>query len=240
MYLVYIDDSTERPCNIFSAMAVPHDKWNASFEYLKKWRKHLKDVHGIPMGYEMHATQFLSGRGSNGQLAALSRHKRSQIFHKSFEVVEDMHRLGVRRFHGCNNDDDQFRAFERLLNRINRTMTAWDSYAHLICDEGKETQSVRMVRRMRVHNPIPSMYSSWGTGAVPKNIPLDRIVEDPHFKRSSVSYFIQTVDFLAHGLLRREIPTPKARKRRIHLSFNQLDSVLTKECNKADPHGVIR
>lgn len=240
MYLVYIDDSTERPCNIFSAIAVPHDKWNASFEYLKKWRKHLKNVHGIPMDYELHATQFLSGRGSNGQLSSLSRHTRSQIFHKSFAVVEYMHHFGVRTFHVCNNDDDQFRSFERLLNRINRTMTAWDSYAHLICDEGKETQYVRMVRRMRVHNPIPSRYDAWDSGAATKNIPLDRIIEDPQFKKSSVSYFIQTVDFLAHGLLRREIPTPKARQRRIHLSFNQLNSVLTRECHKADPHGVIR
>ncbi len=64
-----------------------------------------------------------------------------------------MHRWGVRVFNVCNNDDDQYRAFERLLNRINRTMVAWDSFAHLICDEGKERQYIAMVRRMRVHNP---------------------------------------------------------------------------------------
>ncbi|MEQ9567421.1 MAG: DUF3800 domain-containing protein, partial [Pseudomonadales bacterium] len=133
-----------------------------------------------------------------------------------------------------------FRAFERLLNRINRTLLAWDSYAFLICDEGKEQQYTQLVRKMRVHNPIPSNQTFWSDGNVTRNIPIDRILEDPHFKPSHESYLIQTADFLAHGLLRREVPTSAARKRRIHLSFDQLDAVLVPECNRADPKGVIR
>lgn len=240
MYLIYIDDSTERPVNIFSALAIPHERWNDCFDYIKKWRKHLKEVHGIPMDYELHATQFLSGRGSSGVLAGLSRHQRAQIFHKNFKVVEYMDRFGVKLFNVCNADDDQFKSFERLLNRINRTMSSLNSYAHLICDEGKEHQYISMVRRMRVYNPIPSSFGAWNDGASTKNITLDRIIEDPQFKKSHNSYFIQTCDFLAYGLLRREIPTAKARQRRIHRSFDQLDNVLVKACNKNDTHGVIR
>lgn len=240
MYLIYIDDSTDRPTNVFSAIAIPHQSWNDCFDYIKSWRRHLKSVHGIPLDYELHATQFLSGRGSNGALASLSRHQRSQIFHKTFQVVEYMDRFGAKVFNVCNTDDDQFRAFERLLNRINRTMRAWDSYAHLICDEGKEHQYISMVRRMRVYNPIPSNYGEWNDGSATKNIVLDRILEDPQFKKSHNSYFIQTADFLAHGLLRQERPTPKARQRRIHKSFSQLHNVLVRACNRNDPLGIIR
>lgn len=240
MHLIYIDDSTDRPTNVFSALAIPHRQWNTAFEYIKKWRIHLRDVHGIPLGFEIHSTAFLSGRGSDGTLSHLSRHTRSQIFHKHFEVVEFMHRWGVRIFNVCNNDDDQYRAFERLLNRINRTMVAWDSFAHLICDEGKERQYIAMVRRMRVHNPIPSNQGGWPDGGVTKNIPIERIIEDPQFKSSQKSYFIQVADIVAFGLLRREVPTPKARQRRIHKSFEKLDLTLTRECNRQDPFGIIR
>ena len=64
MYFIYIDDSSERPSHIFSAIAVPIDRWNEVFEILKKWRAHLKNIHGISKGYELHANDFLSGRGS--------------------------------------------------------------------------------------------------------------------------------------------------------------------------------
>ena len=151
-----------------------------------------------------------------------------------------MKKWDVRLFNVCNADDDQYRAFERLLNRINRTLVAWDSYAFLICDEGKEQQYTQLVRRMRVHNPIPSNQTFWDDGNFTRNIPIDRILEDPHFKPSHDSYFIQTADFMAHGLLRRERPTKTSRQRRIHVSFDQLDEVLVRECNRADPKGVIR
>lgn len=240
MHFIYIDDSTDRPANVFCGLAIPHRQWNIAFEYIKKWRIHLRDTHGIPLGAEIHSTSFLSGRGSAGTLSHLSRHRRAQIFHKYFEVVEFMSRWDVRVFSVCNTDDDQYRSFERLLNRINRTMLAWDSFAHLICDEGKERQYTAMVRRMRVHNPIPSNQGQWPNGGVIKNIPIERIIEDPQFKNSNKSYFIQTSDILAFGLLRREFPTPKARQQRIHKSFEQLNTTLTRECSRSDPLGIIR
>lgn len=183
MYFVYIDDSTNRPHHAFSALAVPHERWVETFEFIKKWRQHLKDVHQIPLNYELHATEFLSGRGSDQRLAHLPRHTRAQIFHKSFEVVDYMVKFGVR---------------------------------------------------------IPSKLGAWADGASTKNIPLTRILEDPQFKKSAGSYFIQTADFLAYGLLRREVPTAKARQRRIHLSFEQLGRSTVKECNPHDALGIIR
>lgn len=240
MHFVYIDDSTDRPTNIFSAIAIPCERWNEAFAFLKSWRQHLKEKHGIPVAFEIHATHFLSGRGSGKTIGHIPRHTRAQIFHKHFQVVEYMSRFDVRVFNVCNAGDDQFRAFERLLNRINRTMQSWDSHAFLICDEGKEAQYRRLVRRMRVFNPIPSNREVWENGEVFKNLPIDRIIEDPSFKPSQDSFFIQTADVVAHGLLRRELPTPKARQRRIHLSFNQLDRVLVRECNPNDAKGIIR
>lgn len=240
MHFIYIDDSTERPTNIFSAMCVPCNNWNAVFSRMKRWRSHLRDTFGIPMNYELHAAEFLSGRGSAGMLGQLSRHKRAQIFHTSFRVTNWLNELGVTLFNVCNRDDDQYRAFERLLNRINRTMQARSTFAHLICDEGKEHQYRSLVRRMRVHNHIPSRYGLWDDGAATRNITLDRILEDPQFKQSHQSYFIQHVDFMAYGLLRREHPTPRIKRYGSHKSFNQLDQCLERVCNRSDPYGVIR
>ncbi|WP_420431066.1 DUF3800 domain-containing protein [Hyphobacterium sp.] len=240
MHFIYIDDSTERPVNIFSALCVPCAQWNEAFSRLKRWRTHLKENFGIPLNYELHAAEFLSGRGSSGGLDQLSRHKRAQIFHTSFRVTNWLNEIGVTLFNVCNADDDQFRAFERLLNRINRTMQVRSSHAHLICDEGKEHQYVSLVRKMRVHNHIPSRYGLWDDGNSTRNITLDHIIEDPQFKQSHRSYFIQHADLMAYGLLRRERPTPRIKRYGSHKSFEQLDECLERVCNRNDPYGVIR
>lgn len=242
MHFLYIDDSTERPVNIFSAICVPCEHWNEVFEGLKLWRRHLKDVHGIPLDYELHARKFLSGRGTAGVVGGLSRHKRAQIFHRSFKVTNWLNKqYGVTVFNVCNSDDHQYQAFERLLNRIERTMESRNSFAHLICDEGKEDQYTSLVRRMRVHNRIPSRYGTWKDGSLTKNIPLKRIIEDPQFKQSHKSYFIQQADFTAYGLLRQEMPTPRIKRYGSHKSFSVLSSeTLELVCNRRDPQGVIR
>ena len=241
MRFVDIDDSTSRPIHIFSALSVPVDQWNAVFARLKLWRKHLYDVHGIRPGYELHANQFVSGRGSAGTLRTLKRHTRAQIFHKSFRVTEWLNECGCTLFNVCHAGDNQERAFERLLNRINRTMRERNEFAHLICDEGKEYQNTRLVRKMRIYNPIPSKLGTWASsGERTKNIPLDRVIEDPQFKKSDRSWLIQHVDFMAYGLLAQERPTPKLKRPGAHKPFGVLDRCLERVCNLSDPQGIIR
>ncbi len=128
-----------------------------------------------------------------------------------------------------------------MLNRINRTLKAWGSYAVLICDSGKEIAYTRAVRRMAVYNPIPSQFGVWlDTGASWKNIPLDRIVEDPLFKDSAQSYYVQLVDFAAYALLRRERPIPSRTKYGLDTAFNLLSPILVREARPRDPDGIIR
>lgn len=241
MHFVYIDDSTERPRHIFSAIAIPTDRWNEVFAALKAWRTELRDQDGIPLRYELHARKFISGRGTAGALGVITRHRRARIFDSAFSFGASMEPFGVRSMNVCLGNDRQDWAFERLLNRINRTMEAWGSHAHLICDEGKEDFYVKMVRRMRVHNLIPSNKGVWiDTGRQVKNIPLNRIIEDPQFKSSARSYFIQLADFYAYGVLRRERPTKANKRYGIHKSLEKLAPIVVRECNPNDPLGIIR
>jgi hypothetical protein len=76
-------------------------------------------------------------------------------------------------------------------------MGSRQTYAHLICDQGKELQYTTLVRKMRVLNYIPSKFGGWETGQPSKNIPIERIIEDPQFKDSKSSYLIQQADFIA-------------------------------------------
>lgn len=146
----------------------------------------------------------------------------------------------VRVFTSCRFDHQEW-CFERLVNRINRTMEAWDSHAMLICDEGKEAEYTRLIRKMGVYNPIGSRYGVWlDTGETNKNLPITRILEDPFFKQSDRSYFVQLADFVAYGLLRREKHLASKNRYGLHRSFDELQNVVVRACNPRDPMGVIR
>jgi hypothetical protein len=53
---------------------------------------------------------------------------------------------------------------------------------------------------------IPSRFSAWHDGSLTMNITTDPVIEDPVFKPSNRSYFIQLADCVAYALLKREVP----------------------------------
>ena len=71
---------------------------------------------------------------------------------------------------------------------------------------------------------------------------LERIIEDPVFKKSHHSFLIQLADCVAFALLKREIPpTPNIQKYRINEAFSeQLASVCFKAASAKDPLGIVR
>ncbi len=94
---------------------------------------------------------------------------------------------------------------------------------------------------MNVFNPIPSAYGVWAdTGDRFRNIPITRIIEDPFFKDSSQSYFLQLADFVAYSLLRRERPLPTKNKYGLNTAFPILQPILVTEANQRDAEGIIR
>ena len=238
MHVVYIDDSRDEKLCAFSALVIPDNGWLESFGKLKQHRGSLKTTDGIYVSKELHAWKFISGRGKVGD-QHVSIDRRCEIFNEVLKLATDLPKASL--FNAVFPAKQEERAFEWLLNRINRTMQARSSYALLICDEGKDKVYTRLARRMSVHNHIPSRRGQWEeTGELTKNIPTDRIIEDPVFKDSKRSYFIQMADFCAYALLRRENPLPSKSAYGLDKSFELLKPINFKKANGRDPEGIIR
>lgn len=238
MHLVYIDDSHDETLGVFSALAVPADAWQCVFQQIRDFRRKLKSSDGIYVYEELHAWKFVSGRGRIAD-KTVAKGRRCEIFKEALTLLASID--GVRLFNAVFPKSADERGFERLLNRINRTMQAWDSRAILISDEGKETAYTRLARKMQVYNPIPSQFGTWiDTGVACKNIPIERIIEDPFFKDSQKSYLIQLADFCAYSLLRREKPIASKTKYGLDKAFNLLKPILVTEASTKDPEGIIR
>ena len=237
MHIVYIDDSGDEQVRVFSCLAIPAQRWNDCFAQIQAFRRKLKQRDGIFVKLEFHATDFVSGRGHIAD-RTIPKGARCRIFKET--LFETTQLPGVRLFNGAAAKQDEPRLFERLLNRINRTAIRWDSQAILVSDEGKDYTA--LLRKMRVYNPIPSMFGGWQDGNLIRNIVLDRIIEDIFFRRSERSYFIQLADFCAYALLRSERPIPSKSRYGLDGAFDLLRGICTPECFGSDPRrlGIIR
>lgn len=235
MWFAYIDESKDHgKFYIYSAVVIDGEKWAIAFERLKKMRLALKDEHGIFMSEELHAWKFAAGKG---QIAnrPIRKPERAEIFRKVLRFIADSKCFVV--VSSCNSNEQY--AFERLVNRINRTAESKKQNYLLIFDQGAEAEMTKRIRRMRVHNPIPSKFGTWAkTESSFKSIPLSRCIEDPIFKDSKSSYFIQLADFCAYALLRMERPIESRTSLGYHTMYEELRPVSRKITNPSDPRGM--
>jgi len=237
-HLVYIDDSRDQRTFAVSALIVPVNRFKSLFKEIQDYRRQIRDSDGIQLRTELHAWKFVSGRGRLG-VSYVSKSRRCEIFRNILKFVASL--PDIYLINAVFPKSGSNRAFERLLNRINRNMEACNSHAILICDEGNEVEYTRMIRRMSVFNPIPSQFGVWlGSDERTKNIPLNRIIEDPFFRKSHQSLFIQLVDLFAYALLRKENPLPSKSRYGLQTAFNLLQPILVLQANRKDPEGIIR
>lgn len=235
MHLVYIDDSKDGKMACFSALSIPEDQWNAALDHLVNMRRHMRDSDGVFVRKEIHATEFVSGRG---RLAPnfVPKAARARLFDYMLSSISMM--PGAQLFNAAARSTHEERLFEYLLNRINVNMSKSGSRALIISDEGKNYDA--MLRRIRRHNPIPSMYGQWGDGRRTKSIKADLILEDIVYRDSAKSLFVQMADCCAYALLRRENPIASKTKYGLDKSFYNLEPIMVKAANGKDPYGVIR
>ncbi len=192
MYLIYIDESYDITHFAYAALLIRAFEWNNLFETVRIWRRGWFDRHTIALDYELHATNFVGGRGEPHD----NRNKkfRAELFAEVFDMVNTLKETIV--VSGITPDKKgHLNLFETLLFKVQSILLKENAYAVLICDEGNEATLTSLVRKLKKE----------GTK-------IDRILEDPLFKTSKSSYFLQLADFIAFGVLRSTKQSSSTRK----------------------------
>jgi len=275
--LFYVDESFDDTKFCLSAIGVTHVEWHECFRRVREHRTQLKRDHGLYLRKEVHAHEFVSGRGQVSD-RVVGKYTRTRIFEGLLKLTAELPSAMVMNV--CldrrGRKDVQLDAWDRLVNRIERTMLEMESRelplrrslvasastgltaieghdlelrltryrprAIIIADEGRELELTRVLRKMSVYNPVPSRLGAWADGTRARNIPVERVIEDPVFKKSHQSYFIQLADAVAFALLKREVPpTPHVKKYGLDRMFERcLAQVCVKRASPADPLGIVR
>ena len=64
MHFVYIDDSGDERVRAYAAIAFAESDWKDVLGRIRQYRRNLKEHYGIYVTKELHATDFVSGRGN--------------------------------------------------------------------------------------------------------------------------------------------------------------------------------
>lgn len=244
MEFAYLDESYDTSTFTMACILIPDHVWASAFERVKKARKVLKEKYGIFTSKELHATDFLAGRGRIAD-RVVPKALRADIYRKFFEFIPTI--AGIRIIGGAwpnerSIPDMYAYAFGRIQDRLQKRSTVEDHQTLIISDEGQEFEITRAARRAHIFNPVGSKYRTWEDGSAWKNITTDRIVEDPFFKPSHRSYFLQLADFVAFALLKKEtgMVSARAQRERLHEQYERLKPVLATEAHEPDPLGIVR
>lgn len=148
--------------------------------------------------------------------------------------------------HGKNQGYDVFEnAWRALTQRFENTITHGnfsgpantDERGMLVCDNTDNKKLTALIRRMHVYNPVPHK-PQFGVGY--RNLTLKYLIEDPVFRDSRLSQFIQAADLGAFLLYQYNCPSSFMRKKGGRNYFKRLGPILCHEAAPGDPEGIVR
>ena len=251
MYMMYVDESgdpgmTGSPTRYFalSALVVHELRWRDALDHLAAFRSRMRTSFGLKLREEIHAAQFINKPGDLARIArtdrlAILRHLTDEI--AAFDGFSVINVLVDKTRYELDQDILTI-AWRALIQRFENTAGHRNFYGPSNADErgmifpdgmpmAKITQ---LLRRMRRYNPVPSRFGPY------RDLPLRRVIEDPVYRDSRHSSFIQAADLTAFLLYQYQEPNKFMRKSGAKNLLLRLQPVLCLAAAPGDPNGIVR
>lgn len=248
MYIMYVDESGDPGSvegaskhYILSGLIVNSKDWSKCLTRLKAFRKSLKETYDLSVKVEIHASELIRINDIDAY-KAIKKDNRIKImkdFASQIPIIFDTCKVVNICIHKESHPlitDYQTMAWSRLISRFDTFMKkdGNNEQGIIIADDSNEITLRNLLRKMRVYNPIKSRFQGY------YNAPADNIIEDVFYRGSHNSYFIQTVDTIAHILYRKEYPKGSLRKYGLEILFNRIEPILLKAAAANDRLGIVR
>ena len=250
---MYVDESGDSgmvnsPTRYFvlTGLVVHELRWKTYLDQLIDFRQRMSQHFGFRVREELHAAAMLAKPGS---LVRMRRNDRLTIIRSFANELAKMNDLNIINVvvdkQGKPADYDVFAmAWKVLTQRFENTLSHrnfpgpvnQDERGMIFADHTDDKKLTQLLRQMRRYNPVPNQ-PTFGLGY--RNLILATIIEDPVFRDSDHSYFVQAADLAAFLLYQRLAPSIYVRRKGGRTYFNRLDPVLCKEASSTDPEGIV-
>ena len=254
MYLMYADESGDdglapgsTPYFVVSGMVVHELRWRDCLERLIGFRRRMRHKFGLRMHEQIAAGDMIT---RPGDLVRIKRHDRLTILRHFADELASMAYLSfvnvvIDKSGKTANYDVFGMAWKALLQRFENTIEHRnfpgpanpDERGMVFPDHTKDKRLRQLSRQMRRHNPVPNQ-PNFGLGY--RNLTVVNLVEDPNFRDSRDSYFIQAADLAAYLLYQKLNPNLYMRKKGGCNYFDRMNPILCTVASRSDPQGIVR
>jgi len=239
---------TTRPrATLLTGLVVHELRWQTYLNQFIAFRRRMRQQFGLRLREELHAAALISRPGALVRIKRYDRLAIIRAFADELATMTDINLINVvvdKQGKGAGYDVFGV-AWKALIQRLENTLSRRhfagpanpDERGMLFPDHTDDKKLTQLLRQMRRYNPVPNQ-AAFGTGY--RNLALGKIVEDPNFRESDHSYFIQAVDLAAFLLYQSLDPGAYMRKKSGQNYFQRLDPILCKVASPRDPQGIVR
>lgn len=254
MFLMYVDESGDSgliksPSRYFvlTGVVVHELRWQTYLDQTIDFRRRMRDKFGLLMREEIHAAAWITRPGN---MVRIKRNDRLTIIRNFANELARMPDLNIINIvvDKSDKDPDDYDVFsmawKALTQRFENTLSYrnfrgpvnQDERGIIFPDHTDDKKLTQLLRQMRRYNPIQNQ-PQFELGY--RDMPLKAIVEDPNFRDSAHSHFVQTADLAAFLLYQRLSPSSYMRKKSGQNYLKRLDPVLCKVASSKDPDGIV-
>lgn len=235
-YDASIPDKTGSPYFILCGLIVDSSKWKIALGVLKSFRKQLARESYLPYDVEFHCAEMIDPHKIK-EYSAISVPDRWKLIERYAETIGQYSAFSIisvvidKRKSRVDPASYLTTAVTKLYQAFDEFLKNEKRYGLLFFDRANEKHINTHVRKLL------------GTGASGETVPDVRIgwvIEDPIFRVSSDSIFIQSADVIAYTLKEKDFPQTSRKKFQADRIFERK---LEKVCFKsqfADEDGIIR
>lgn len=254
MYIMYTDESGDTgifPNSstryfVLCGIVVHELGWKGNLDQLINFRKRMKGSFGLHLREEIHAANFITRPGNLVRIARNDRLTILRLFADQLSTMTDLNVISV--VIDKSNKKPDFDVFEHawklLIQRFENTISYRnfkgpmnaDERGMLFPDNTDVKKLTSLIRKMRYFNPIPNQLS-FSPGY--RNLTLKKTIEDPNFRDSSNSYFIQAADLVAYLLYQYKAPNSYMKKKQGNNYFLRLKPILCKAASTKNQYGIV-
>ena len=258
---MYVDESGDcglinSPTRYFilTGLVIHELRWQSYLNEIINFRRVIKQKYGFKLRDEFHAAALISNPNKISKgLLNIKRHNRLAMIRQFAEMLSTLTDINIINIlvdkQTKEKDYDVFgMAWKTLIQRFENTMSkrnfpgpANPDERGLILpdntDNKKQEEIMLLLRKMRSYNPIPHS-ADYAAGF--RNMPLNYIIEDPFFKNSLHSYFVQAVDLVAFLFYQFLEPNYYMRKKSGKNYFSKLKPIYCTVASKVNVDGIVK
>jgi hypothetical protein len=235
------------PHYILTGVIIPASQWQTCLTVMVDVKRTLRQNYGLRVRDELHGAELIYPRGNQAYKRIGNRKSRVSLYGDVLkEVAAQMPQTKIVNVHlnkaspyyvssTAQGVDLEERAWEWLIQRFSNHLSrdCGGDLGMILADETNEIKVRRVVRKIRVHNQVGSIYGG------SYSVSVRNIVEDPVMRNSQHSYFVQIADLVSHALYRKLYPKGSYRKYNIDRLFDLVDPLMLKAANRKDRQGIV-